>query len=112
MSTGTQPVARGTTNGAAGELREWRDHTRVFLQPIAAPSILGLYGFACATFMVTAYLVGWYGKANSPLIIFRSPRRRAESPKALRRCGRTRRVTEWPPPSTESGRRSGSATGS
>jgi succinate-acetate transporter protein len=70
MSTGTQPVARGTTNGAAGELREWRDHARVFLQPIAAPSILGLYGFACATFIVTAYLVGWYGKANSPLLIF------------------------------------------
>jgi succinate-acetate transporter protein len=70
MSTGTQPVARGTTNGAAGELREWRDHARVFLQPIAAPSILGLYGFACATFIVTAYLVGWYGKANSPLVIF------------------------------------------
>jgi hypothetical protein len=54
MSTGTQPVARGTTNGAAGELREWREHARVFLQPIAAPSILGLYGFACATFIVTA----------------------------------------------------------
>jgi succinate-acetate transporter protein len=70
MSTGTQPAARGTTNGAAGELREWRDHTRVFLQPIAAPSILGLYGFAAATFMVTAYLVGWYGSSTSPLLIF------------------------------------------
>jgi succinate-acetate transporter protein len=70
MSTGTQPTARTTTNGATGELREWRDHTRVFLQPIAAPSILGLYGFAAATFMVTAYLVGWYGKATSPLLIF------------------------------------------
>jgi hypothetical protein len=109
MSTGTQPVAQGT-NGAARELREWRDHARVFLQPIAAPSILGLYGFACATFLVTAYLVGWYGKANSPLLIF--PFARAESPKVLRRCGRTRRATEWPPQSTGSGQRSGSATGS
>jgi uncharacterized protein len=70
MTTGTQPVSAGTTNGAAGELREWRDHTRVFLQPIAAPSILGLFGFAAATFMVTAYLVGWYGSATSPLLIF------------------------------------------
>jgi succinate-acetate transporter protein len=70
MSTGTQPLARGATNGAAGELREWREHARVFLQPIAAPSILGLYGFSAATFMVTAYLVGWYGKATSPLLIF------------------------------------------
>jgi uncharacterized protein len=42
----------------------------VFLQPIAAPSILGLYGFACATFMVTAHMVGWYGSATSPLLIF------------------------------------------
>ncbi len=42
MSTGTQPVARGTANGAAGELGVWREHARVFLQPIAAPSILGL----------------------------------------------------------------------
>lgn len=71
MSTGTQPVgAHGATNGAAGELREWRDHARVFLQPIAAPSILGLYGFAAATFMVTAHQVGWYGNASSPLLIF------------------------------------------
>lgn len=70
MSTGTGPVSQGTTNGAAGELNEWRNHARVFLQPIAAPSILGLFGFAAATFMVTAYLVGWYGKATSPLLIF------------------------------------------
>lgn len=74
MSTATQPTSRtttnGATNGAASELGLWRDHTRVFLQPIAAPSILGLFGFACATFMVTAYLVGWYGKATSPLLIF------------------------------------------
>ena len=70
MSTGTQAAPRGSTNGAAGELSEWRSHARVFLQPIAAPSILGLYGFAAATFMVTAYLVGWYGKGTSPLLIF------------------------------------------
>lgn len=70
MSTGTRPVSQGTTNGAAVELNEWRDHARVFLQPIAAPSILGLFGFAAATFMVTAYLVGWYGTATSPLLIF------------------------------------------
>jgi succinate-acetate transporter protein len=70
MSTGTHSGARTTSNGAAGELGVWRDHARVFLQPIAAPSILGLYGFACATFMVTAYQVGWYGKATSPLLIF------------------------------------------
>ncbi|MHB1568708.1 MAG: acetate uptake transporter family protein, partial [Solirubrobacteraceae bacterium] len=57
-------------NGVARELGVWRDHTRVWLQPIAAPSILGLYGFAAATFIVTAYLVGWYGNAGSALLIF------------------------------------------
>ena len=70
MSTGTQPATPGTANGATAELREWRDHARVFLQPIAAPSILGLFGFACGTFMVTAHLVGWYGNAKSPTLIF------------------------------------------
>jgi succinate-acetate transporter protein len=72
MSTGTQPATRdtGAIVGASGELREWRNHARVFLQPIAAPSILGLYGFAVATFMVTAHQVGWYGSATSPLLIF------------------------------------------
>ncbi len=70
MSTTAQPATRGATNGATGEFREWRDHARVFLQPIAAPSILGLYGFAAATFMVTANLVGWYGNGTSPLLIF------------------------------------------
>ena len=70
MSSGTQPQSNSTTNGAATELDEWRGHARVFLQPIAAPSILGLYGFAAATFIVTAYLVGWYGTPSSPLLIF------------------------------------------
>ena len=70
MSTIGQSAGRNTANGTAGELKEWREHTRVFLQPIAAPSILGLYGFAAATFIVAAYLVGWYGNATSPLLIF------------------------------------------
>jgi succinate-acetate transporter protein len=34
---------------------------RVFLQPVAAPSILGLFGFGIATFMVAANVAGWYG---------------------------------------------------
>jgi len=43
---------------------------RVFLQPIAAPSILGLFGFAGATFIVAANLAGWYGTSNTPLYVF------------------------------------------
>ena len=42
---------------------------RVFLQPIAAPSILGLFGFGAATFIVAANLAGWYGTPHSPLYL-------------------------------------------
>jgi succinate-acetate transporter protein len=42
----------------------------VFLRPIAAPSILGLYGFAGATFIVAAYLADWYGGTNTALFLF------------------------------------------
>lgn len=72
MSTAAQRLTGqgGNGNGPVRELEEWRDHARVSLQPVAAPSILGLYGFAAAPFIVTAHLVGWYGTATSPLLIF------------------------------------------
>lgn len=41
---------------------------RVFLQPIAAPSILGLYGFAAATFIVAANMAHWFGSSQSMLL--------------------------------------------
>ncbi|HEX4123490.1 MAG TPA: hypothetical protein VHY37_02110 [Tepidisphaeraceae bacterium] len=41
-----------------------------FLQPIAAPSILGLFGFAGATVMVGAYMARWYGGPNTEMILF------------------------------------------
>jgi succinate-acetate transporter protein len=44
--------------------------TRIFLQPIAAPSILGLYGFAGATFIVATYLAGWYHVQGAPYYLF------------------------------------------
>jgi len=43
---------------------------RVVLSPIAAPSVLGLFGFAGATFIVAANLAGWYGNASSPGYLF------------------------------------------
>lgn len=43
--------------------------TNVFLQPVAAPSILGLFGFAGATFMVAAHLAGWYGTDRTTLFL-------------------------------------------
>jgi succinate-acetate transporter protein len=59
------------TNGhAEADGAFWREHTRVFLQPIAAPAILGLFGFAGATFMVAAQLAGWYGNDKSAEFLF------------------------------------------
>src|SRR5579875_3673043 len=69
----TMPATqRPTSNGAISpdDPAAWRSQTRVFLQPIAAPSILGLFGFAGATFMVAANLAGWYGRATSDVYIF------------------------------------------
>ena len=48
----------------------WLARTRVFLQPIAAPSIMGLFGFAIATAMVGAWQAGWYGNANTGTILW------------------------------------------
>jgi succinate-acetate transporter protein len=42
---------------------------RVFLQPIAAPSILGLYGLAGATFMVAAQMAHWFGSTSTTLLL-------------------------------------------
>ncbi len=49
---------------------ESRVGAQVSLQPLAAPSILGLFGFAGATFMVAAHLAGWYGTPRTPQYLF------------------------------------------
>jgi succinate-acetate transporter protein len=51
---------------------DWEDgfaRPRVMLQPIAAPSILGLAGFAGATFIVASNLAGWWGTPTSGLTL-------------------------------------------
>ena len=58
------PVNRSRTVPSVGE------RARIVLQPIAAPSILGLFGFAAATFIVSANLAGWYGDAGSGVFLF------------------------------------------
>jgi succinate-acetate transporter protein len=55
--------------GAVPEL-EARDGARIVVQPIAPPSVLGLFGFAAATFIVAAHLAGWYGTSRSPEYLF------------------------------------------
>lgn len=39
----------------------WTERSRIVLSPVAAPSILGLFGFMGATLMVAAWMAGWYG---------------------------------------------------
>jgi hypothetical protein len=48
----------------------WVARSRVVLTPIAAPSIMGLFGFMIATLMLGAWQAGWYGSAATPLLIW------------------------------------------
>jgi uncharacterized protein len=73
-TVGPRPVP---PDGFVGRMAEedptyaaWLDRTRVFLQPVAPPSILGLWGFAIATFLVSGRLAGIYGTPKSPSYIF------------------------------------------
>jgi succinate-acetate transporter protein len=64
---------RTDTNGHSTTVETpeyWREHTTIALLPVAAPSILGLFGLAAAVFMEAANLAGWYGNAETPLILF------------------------------------------
>lgn len=73
MSTATYQRGAVPPAGAvtpANERQSWEARSRVVLTPIAAPSILGLFGFAGATFMVAAHLAGWFGTTQSPLYLF------------------------------------------
>ena len=45
----------------------------IYLQPIAAPSILGLFGLAGATFMIAANMAGWYGTNHVLVNLFLFP---------------------------------------
>lgn len=48
----------------------WTDRSRIVLTPIAAPTILGLYGLFSATLTVGTYLAGWWGTPASLLLVF------------------------------------------
>ena len=62
----------GTGNSVPPEEmeRSWAERTRIFLTPVAPPSILGLFGFMGATVMVAAWMAGWYGTAATPFILW------------------------------------------
>lgn len=44
--------------------------TRTHLASVAPPSILGMYAFAAATFIVAARMAHWYGNAQSAIVLF------------------------------------------
>jgi uncharacterized protein len=44
-------------------------NSRINLQPIAAPSILGLYALAGSTLIVAANMAGWYGNPHTALYL-------------------------------------------
>ncbi len=52
------------------EKLEEQPQAHISLQPIAPPSILGLYGFAGATFMVAAHMAHWFGGTQTNLVLF------------------------------------------
>lgn len=54
----------------AEDAEAWRARSRIVLSPMAAPSIIGLTGFAIATLMVGAWQAGWYGTAHTPLVLW------------------------------------------
>lgn len=50
--------------------RSEQPRAQISLQPIAPPSILGLYGFAGATFMVAAHMAHWFGGAQANMVLW------------------------------------------
>jgi uncharacterized protein len=42
---------------------------RVFLQPIAAPSILGMFGLAGGVFLVASHMMNWSGATAHPMVL-------------------------------------------
>lgn len=52
------------------EAERWGERARIVLTPVAAPSILGLFGFFAATLLVGSNMAGWWGNAASPTMVF------------------------------------------
>lgn len=61
---------REMSQGGRLEYEDWVDRSRIVLTPIAAPSVLGLFGFFAATIMVGSNLAGWWGTTSSGQEIF------------------------------------------
>ncbi|MGH3239672.1 MAG: acetate uptake transporter family protein, partial [Spirillospora sp.] len=67
---GAAAAAPGRSADMPGEHALWEDRTRISLQPVAAPSILGLFGLGGASMMFGAWEAGWYGNAATPVSLW------------------------------------------
>jgi succinate-acetate transporter protein len=46
------------------------NQAQIFLQPVAAPSILGFFGLAAAVFILGAYWGNWFGDSTTAYLVF------------------------------------------
>src|SRR3954451_11030147 len=69
MTTIDERRARASAGIAESDWVDGFARPRVVLQPVAAPSILGLFGFAGATFIVAGHLAGWYGNPTTDVYL-------------------------------------------
>jgi uncharacterized protein len=71
-SDGTREAAyrRMDELAVAEDHQAWLARSRVFLMPMAAPSIMGLFGSIIGTVVLGSWQAGWYGDAKTPLIIW------------------------------------------
>jgi succinate-acetate transporter protein len=70
MSASNPTMDRMAARPEQARTEEQEVKAEIVLQPIAFPSILGLFGFAGATFVVAANLAGWYGTSTTPDYLF------------------------------------------
>ncbi len=64
------PAGRTSEGEVADAVQVWSQRSRIVLSPIAAPSILGLFGFFVATVMVGTNLAGWWGGPTAGLSLW------------------------------------------
>ena len=88
--------------------KAWLARTRVNLSPMAAPSIMGLFGFMIATLMVGAWQAGWYGGPTTPLYLWPLALVVGGVMQAVAAVACSGPATGWPLPPTRSGVPSGS----
>ncbi len=65
-----QQSGGGNMHSDAGAPQSSTVDTNIFLEPLARPSVLGLYSLGAALFVVAAYWAGWFGTATTPQVLF------------------------------------------